>query len=140
MKFEHIRGEVVAAEGVTQSSVYRDGQGRLASETSRYFETRLKTPQGVRDVSLTTKCAEGDDVIVLWANGGHVADANLTTGAYNWKAPPSSWTRRGILSAIAILGVPLVIPTVGAGIYYLVSKALRENAVKAEIMKLAGFS
>lgn len=142
MKFEHLRGEVVQAEGVTTTNTSSDSQGRVSSSSSRHFEVRVKTANGVRDYKVATKCAAGDDLIILWANDHQVASANLTSGTYHWDGPPSSTVRRLILLAVAIGGGIFTygIATIGALIYYFVTKAQRSNAVKAEIKRVANFT
>ena len=142
MKFEHLKGEVVQAEGVTTTNTSSDAQGRVSSSSSRHYEVRVKTDNRVRDYQVATKCAPGDDLIILWANDFQVASANLTSGAYHWKDPPSSTVRRLILLAVAIVGGLLTygLAAIGALIYYFVVKSQRSNAVKAEIKRVANFT
>lgn len=142
MKFEHLRGEVVQAEGVTTTNTSSDQQGNISTSSSRHFEVRLKTSNGVRDYKVPTKCAAGDELIILWANGSQVASANLTSGSYHWEGPSSSMTRRIILLAIAIIGgiITYGVAAVGALIYWGVVKGQRSKAVKAEIKRLANFT
>lgn len=142
MKFEHVRGEVVQAEGVTTSNTYSDSQGYVSTSSSRHFEVRLKNGNGVRDYTIDTKTAAGDEVVILWANGLQVASANLTSGAYLWRGPPSSYTRRFILIAIAVLGIFLTfgLATVGVLIYWWLDKLKRAKTVRDEIKRLANFT
>ncbi len=141
MKFEHLKGVVTEATGVTMSNTSSDTHGNISTSSSRHFEVRVKTEKGVHDYNVITRCSAGDDLIILWANDHQVADANLTSGRYHWKNPPSSWTRRLILLAIALLGLSMfAIPTIAVVIYYFVVKGQRSNAVKAEIKRLANFT
>jgi hypothetical protein len=140
MKFVHLKGTVTEATGVSTANVSSDSRGNVSTSSSRHYEVRVQTEKGVRDYNVFTKCSVGDELIILWANGYQVADANLTSGGYHWRGPPSSWTRRLILLAIAIVGFFFFfIPAFAALGYYFFTKNQRSNAVKAEIKRLADF-
>lgn len=142
MKYEHLKGEVIQAEGVTTTNTSSDGRGNISTSSGRHFEVRVKTANGVRDYKVMTKCAPTDELVILWANGSQVGSANLTSGAYHWIGPPSSTPRRLILLGVAIVGGLLTygLASIGALIYWLVTKSMRSKAVETELKRVANFA